>query len=164
MPRGESRDVRRPSPAIPHRDKLDARAAEAIAPGGAGVIKGPGARLIGRAEHLRREDAAPVFAAQVAAFAGRVGLAPAGPLPQTPREIQLGVHVAPVAGDDRPATQIPADRFSGEVEADETFIGGKARFMHRRKRAERIKGTGVAELTTQPTARSRAVIVAAFRL
>ena len=31
---------------------------------------------------------------------------------------------------------------SGQVEADETFIGGKARFMHKNKRAEKIKGTG----------------------
>ncbi len=42
----------------------------------------------------------------------------------------------------RLAMQIPADRFCGEVEADETFIGGKARFMHKHKRAARIKGTG----------------------
>ena len=31
---------------------------------------------------------------------------------------------------------------SGEVEVDETFIGGKARFMHEDKRAEKITGTG----------------------
>jgi len=31
---------------------------------------------------------------------------------------------------------------SGQVEADETFIGGKARFMHRNKRAVKIQGTG----------------------
>jgi len=30
----------------------------------------------------------------------------------------------------------------GEVEVDETFIGGKARFMHKDKRAKKIKGTG----------------------
>ena len=42
----------------------------------------------------------------------------------------------------RLAMQIPPDTFSGEVEADETFIGGKARFMHKGKRAARIKGTG----------------------
>lgn len=29
-----------------------------------------------------------------------------------------------------------------QVEADETFIGGKARFMHRNKRVEKIQGTG----------------------
>lgn len=40
----------------------------------------------------------------------------------------------------RLAMQIPADRFSGEVEADETFIGGAARFMHKGKKAERLKG------------------------
>jgi transposase-like protein len=31
---------------------------------------------------------------------------------------------------------------SGQVEVDETFIGGKARFMHKDKRATKIKGTG----------------------
>src|SRR6476659_3191397 len=30
----------------------------------------------------------------------------------------------------------------GEVEVDETFIGGAARFMHEGKRAEKITGTG----------------------
>jgi transposase-like protein len=30
----------------------------------------------------------------------------------------------------------------GPVEADETFIGGAARFMHKDKKAEKIKGTG----------------------
>ena len=34
------------------------------------------------------------------------------------------------------------DKFDGEVEADETFIGGKARFMHRDRRDQVIKGTG----------------------
>jgi transposase-like protein len=34
------------------------------------------------------------------------------------------------------------DKMSGEVEVDETFVGGKARFMHKGKRAARIKGTG----------------------
>jgi transposase-like protein len=34
------------------------------------------------------------------------------------------------------------DKFSGHVEADETFIGGKARDMHASKRARRITGTG----------------------
>jgi transposase-like protein len=33
-------------------------------------------------------------------------------------------------------------KLSGEVEADETFIGGKARNMHKAKKAERIHGTG----------------------
>lgn len=33
-------------------------------------------------------------------------------------------------------------KLSGEVEVDETFIGGKARFMHKGKRALKIKGTG----------------------
>ena len=31
---------------------------------------------------------------------------------------------------------------SGPVEVDETFIGGKARFMHKDKKAQKIKGTG----------------------
>jgi len=34
------------------------------------------------------------------------------------------------------------EKFSGEVEVDETFIGGKARNMHASKRAEKIHGTG----------------------
>jgi len=34
------------------------------------------------------------------------------------------------------------EKLSGHVEADETFIGGKARFMHQDKRAEKITGTG----------------------
>jgi transposase-like protein len=34
------------------------------------------------------------------------------------------------------------DKFSGEVEVDETFVGGKARFMHKDKRVEKITGTG----------------------
>jgi transposase-like protein len=34
------------------------------------------------------------------------------------------------------------DKLSGEIEADETFIGGKARNMHKHKRAEKIKGRG----------------------
>jgi transposase-like protein len=33
-------------------------------------------------------------------------------------------------------------KISGEVEVDETFIGGKARFMHKGKRAEKITGRG----------------------
>ena len=34
------------------------------------------------------------------------------------------------------------DKLSGEVEVDETFIGGKARNMHKGARARKIKGTG----------------------
>jgi transposase-like protein len=34
------------------------------------------------------------------------------------------------------------EKLSGEVEADETFIGGKARNMHKDKREAKIKGTG----------------------
>ncbi|HEY7460324.1 MAG TPA: IS1595 family transposase [Gemmatimonadota bacterium] len=33
-------------------------------------------------------------------------------------------------------------KMGGEVEVDETFIGGRARFMHKGKRAQKIKGTG----------------------
>jgi transposase-like protein len=33
-------------------------------------------------------------------------------------------------------------KMSGEVEVDETYIGGRARFMHKSKRAEKITGTG----------------------
>jgi transposase-like protein len=33
-------------------------------------------------------------------------------------------------------------KMRGEVEVDETFIGGKARFMHKHRRAAKIKGTG----------------------
>jgi transposase-like protein len=36
----------------------------------------------------------------------------------------------------------PGNKLSGQVEADETFIGGKARNMHAWKREERITGTG----------------------
>ena len=37
--------------------------------------------------------------------------------------------------------------FRGEVEADETFIGGRARFMHKDKRAAKITGTGGTDKT-----------------
>jgi transposase-like protein len=36
----------------------------------------------------------------------------------------------------------PGNKLSGQVEADETFIGGKAGNMHADKRAEKITGTG----------------------
>ena len=39
------------------------------------------------------------------------------------------------------------DKLSGEVEADETFIGGKARNMHIEKRKRRITGTGGKDKT-----------------
>jgi transposase-like protein len=39
------------------------------------------------------------------------------------------------------------DKLSGEVEADETFIGGKARNMHVSKRQRRITGTGGKDKT-----------------
>jgi transposase-like protein len=35
-----------------------------------------------------------------------------------------------------------SDKFIGKVEVDEAFIGGKARFMHKDKREQKIKGTG----------------------
>lgn len=41
----------------------------------------------------------------------------------------------------------PGPKFTGEVEADETFIGGKARNMHAGKRARRITGTGGKDKT-----------------
>jgi len=34
------------------------------------------------------------------------------------------------------------NKLSGQIEADETFIGGKARNMHRSKRAAKVTGTG----------------------
>jgi transposase-like protein len=34
------------------------------------------------------------------------------------------------------------NKFSGQIEADETFIGGKARNMHKDQRAKKITGTG----------------------
>ena len=34
------------------------------------------------------------------------------------------------------------NKMTGTVEADETFIGGKARFMHKHKREEKIRGRG----------------------
>src|SRR5215216_6501100 len=37
------------------------------------------------------------------------------------------------------------DKLTGEVEADETFIGGKARNMHVAQRRRRITGTGVKD-------------------
>lgn len=42
----------------------------------------------------------------------------------------------------RLAMETDSEPFSGKVEVDETFIGGKARFMHKDKRAEKITGTG----------------------
>lgn len=39
------------------------------------------------------------------------------------------------------------EKLSGHVEVDETFIGGKARNMHKGKRAERITGTGGKDKT-----------------
>src|ERR1700730_9130607 len=41
----------------------------------------------------------------------------------------------------------PGPKFTGEVEADETFIGGKARNMHTGKRARKITGTGGKDKT-----------------
>jgi transposase-like protein len=39
------------------------------------------------------------------------------------------------------------NKLSGQIEADETFIGGKARNMHKSKRAEKITGTGGKDKT-----------------
>jgi transposase-like protein len=41
----------------------------------------------------------------------------------------------------------PGNKLSGQVEADETYIGGKARNMHKDKRAEKITGTGGKDKT-----------------
>src|SRR5437667_10712534 len=41
----------------------------------------------------------------------------------------------------------PSGKLSGNVEADETFIGGKARNMHVDKRERRINGTGGKDKT-----------------
>jgi transposase-like protein len=41
----------------------------------------------------------------------------------------------------------PANKLSGQIEADETYIGGKARNMHKRKRAQKITGTGGKDKT-----------------
>ena len=41
----------------------------------------------------------------------------------------------------------PPEKLSGQVEADETFIGGKARNMHASKRERRITGTGGKDKT-----------------
>ncbi len=38
-------------------------------------------------------------------------------------------------------------KFSGEVEVDETFIGGKAKFMHAKERKRKISGSGVVDKT-----------------
>ena len=38
----------------------------------------------------------------------------------------------------------PVEKLCGEVEVDETFIGGKARFMHKDKKLARRGGTGKA--------------------
>ena len=47
------------------------------------------------------------------------------------------------------------DKLSGEVEADETWIGGKAKNMHRRDKERRIKGRGPAGKTVVWGARER---------
>jgi transposase-like protein len=39
------------------------------------------------------------------------------------------------------------EKFSGGVEADESFLGGKARNMHKDKRAIKVKGTGGVSMT-----------------
>ena len=39
------------------------------------------------------------------------------------------------------------NKLSGQIEADETYIGGKARNMHKDKRAEKITGTGGKDKT-----------------
>jgi transposase-like protein len=39
------------------------------------------------------------------------------------------------------------NKFSGQIEADETYIGGKARNMHSHQRAKKITGTGGKDKT-----------------
>ena len=39
------------------------------------------------------------------------------------------------------------EKMDGQVEVDETFIGGKARFMHKARRIDKIKGTGTVGKT-----------------
>jgi transposase-like protein len=41
----------------------------------------------------------------------------------------------------------PGNKLSGQIEADETYIGGKARNMHAHKRAPKITGTGGKDKT-----------------
>jgi transposase-like protein len=41
----------------------------------------------------------------------------------------------------------PGYKLSGQIEADETFIGGKARNMHKDRRAKKITGTGGKDKT-----------------
>lgn len=47
----------------------------------------------------------------------------------------------------RPTEQASSGKLSGEIEADEKFIGGKARNMHVAKRQRRITGTGGKDKT-----------------
>jgi len=57
------------------------------------------------------------------------------------------------------------NKMTGTVEADETFIGGKARFMHKDQRARKIHGTGamgkaiVFGLLKRETGKVRAAVV-----
>lgn len=61
------------------------------------------------------------------------------------------------------------DKMTGVVEADETFIGGKARFMHAAKRREKIRGRGpmgkaiVFGLLDRETGKVRASVVGTRR-
>ena len=61
------------------------------------------------------------------------------------------------------------NKLAGEVEVDETFIGGKARFMHADKRAEKITGRGpegkaiVFGLLDRETRKVRATVVGTRR-
>lgn len=41
----------------------------------------------------------------------------------------------------------PTNKFSGQIEADETYIGGKARNMHKDVKARKITGTGGKDKT-----------------
>ena len=47
---------------------------------------------------------------------------------------------------------VPGNKLSGQVEADETFIGGKARNMHKERRAK-LTGTGGKDKTASAVAK-----------
>src|SRR5262249_46397680 len=46
-----------------------------------------------------------------------------------------------------PLSQGTFNKLSGQIEADETYIGGKARNMHKDQRAKKITGTGGKDKT-----------------
>jgi hypothetical protein len=58
------------------------------------------------------------------------------------------------------------DKMSGEIEVDETFIGGKARNMHKSKREAKIQGRGTVGKTVVmgPSTGMELMNIALFRL